>query len=111
MKLISASLDNSVHHIGTKFAIILRSGDGSKLRASTIVHVMNNGHSIVIEGTENAITIYNKSSHAENFIHEHYLNNGLANGDVHRIESRLTWKYIRYLRNRKELDINVESLC
>ena len=28
----------------------------------------------------------------------------------HRIESRLSWNYIRYLRNKKGLDINIETL-
>ncbi len=88
----------------------LRSGDRYKMKANTIVHVMHNGHSFVIEGTDNEIVIYNKSSHAENFIQEYFINNGLVNGDVHRIESRLTWNYIRYLRNKKSLDINIETL-
>jgi hypothetical protein len=88
----------------------LRLGDRYKLKANTIVHVMNNGQSFVIEGTENEIAIYNKTSHAENFIQEYFLNNGLMEGEVHRIESRLTWNYIRYLRNKKGLDINVETL-
>jgi len=88
----------------------LRMGDRYKLKANTIVHVMKNGSSFVIEGTENEIAIYNKTRHAENFIQEYFLNNGLANGDVNRIESRLSWNYIRYLRNKKALDINVETL-
>lgn len=71
---------------------------------------MNNGHSFVIEGNENEIAIYNKSRHAENFIKEYFDNNGFTNCVVHRIEARLTWNYIRYLRNGKVLDINVESL-
>jgi len=88
----------------------LRTSGRYKLKANTLVHVMNNGHSFVIDGTENQIAIYNKAQHAEKFIQEYFFNNRLANGDVHRIESRLTWNYIRYLRNRKGLDINVESL-
>ncbi len=88
----------------------LRTGNRYKLKANTIVHVMNNGHSFVIEGAENEIAIYNKTRHAENFIKEYFSNNGLGNIEVHRIEARLTWNYIRYLRNRKGLDISVESL-
>ena len=88
----------------------LRSGDRYKLRKDTIVNVMNNGRSFVIEGTENEIALYNKTSHADNFIQEYFENNGLANCEVHRIESRLTWNYIRYLRNKKAMDINVETL-
>ena len=88
----------------------LRLGNRFTLKANTIVNVMNNGQSFVIAGSENEIAIYNKTRHAENFIQEYFLNNGLANGDVHRIESRLTWNYIRYLRNKKGLDINVETL-
>jgi len=81
-----------------------------RMKADTIVHVMNNGHSFVIDGAENKIAIYNKSEHSEKYIHEYFLNNGLTNCDVNRIESRLTWDYIRYLRNKKSLDISVESL-
>jgi len=78
--------------------------------ANTIVHVMHNGSSFIIEGSENEIAIYNKSNNSENFIKEYFSFNGLANYNVHRIEARLTWNYIRYLRNRKGLDIRVESL-
>ena len=85
-------------------------GDRYKMKASTDVHVMHNGTSFVIAGTENKIAIYNKSRFAEDFIHDYFSNNGLAKCDVHRIESRLTWNYIRYLRNKKGLDINVETL-
>lgn len=88
----------------------LRSGNRYKMKGNIIVHVMNNGHSFVIEGSENEIAIYNKSNHAETFIKEYFDNNGLANCVVHRIETRLTWNYIRYLRNKKELDINIETL-
>jgi len=38
------------------------------------------------------------------------LNNGLDSKEVNRIESRLTWNYIRYLRIKKQLDINVETI-
>jgi len=88
----------------------LRLGNRYKLKANTIVHVMQNGHSFIIEGAENEIAIYNKTNHAEDFIRDYFLNNGLANCDVHRIESRLTWNYIRYLRNKKGMDINIETL-
>ena len=88
----------------------LRSGDRYTLMAKTVVNVMNNGQSFVIAGTENEIAIYNKTRHAENFIQEYFLNNGLTNGDVHRIESRLSWNYIRYLRSKKGMDVNVENL-
>lgn len=85
-------------------------GDRYKMKASSNVHVMHNGTSFVIAGTENEIAIYNKSRFAEDFIHDYFSNNGMAKCDVHRIESRLTWNYIRYLRNKKGLDINVETL-
>lgn len=88
----------------------LRTGDRYKLKANTIVHVMHNGNSFIIEGSENEIAIYNKSKNSEKFIQEYFSFNGLANCNVHRIEARLTWNYLRYLRNRKGLDIGVESL-
>lgn len=80
------------------------------LKANTSVHVMNNGNSFVIGGNDNQICIYNKSQNAENFIKEYFLINGLENCEVYRIESRLSWNYIRYLRNKKKLDVQVDSL-
>jgi hypothetical protein len=88
----------------------LRLSDRYKLKANTNVHVMSNGHSFVVEGSENEIAIYDKSRNAEKFIQEYFINNGLANEEVHRVESRLTWNYIRYLRNKKRLDICVKTL-
>lgn len=88
----------------------LHSGDRYKMGAKTSVNVMNNGALFLIEGTDNAISIYNKSSHADDFIHKYFSNNGLGDGGVYRIESKLTWNYIRSIRNRKKMDINVETL-
>lgn len=87
-------------------------GNGSqyKLRGRTRVHVLDNGSSFVIDGTDCAISIYNKSIHAEKYIMDYFLKNGLGDQKVYRIESRLKWDYIRYLRNRKSLDITVETL-
>jgi hypothetical protein len=48
--------------------------------------------------------------HAEDYIRNYFLNNGLNGKEVSRIESRLTWNYIRYLRNKKHLAIDVETL-
>jgi len=88
----------------------LRTGDRYKLKANTIVHVMHNGHSFIIKGSENEIAIYNKSNNSEEFIKSYFSFNGLANCNVYRIEAKLSWNYLRYLRNRKGLDITVESL-
>jgi hypothetical protein len=88
----------------------LRSGDRYRMRKGTIVNVMCNGSSFVIGGSENSIEIYNKSAHAEQFILDYFENNGLAGQEVHRIEARLSWNYIRYLRNRRHLNIDVETL-
>jgi len=88
----------------------LRAGERYRMRKSTIVHVMNNGASFVIGGSENSIEIYNKSAHAEQFILDYFENNGLAGKEVHRIEARLSWNYIRHLRNRRHLNIDVETL-
>lgn len=87
-------------------------GNGSqyKLRGKTRVHVLDNGSSFVINGTDCAISIYDKSIHAEKYIMDYFLKNGLGDQKVYRIESRLKWDYIRYLRNRKSLDIAVETL-
>lgn len=88
----------------------LKTGNRYKIKANTIVNVMNNGESFVIAGEKNGISIYNKSSYAEDFIKEYFANNGLENCIVQRIEVRLKWDYIRYLRNKKRLNINVETL-
>ncbi|MBN1186500.1 MAG: hypothetical protein JXB49_29765 [Bacteroidales bacterium] len=89
-----------------------KQGNGSqyKLRGKTRVHVLDNGSSFVIDGTDCAISIYDKSIHAEKYIMDYFLKNGLGDQKVYRIESRLKWDYIRYLRNRKSLDITVETL-
>jgi hypothetical protein len=71
---------------------------------------MSNGSSFVIGGSENSIVIYNKSANAEQFILDYFENNGLAGQEIHRIEVRLSWNYIRHLRNRKHLDIDIETL-
>jgi hypothetical protein len=88
----------------------LRTGDRYRMRKGTIVNVMCNGSSFVIGGSENSIEIYNKSAHAEQFILDYFENNGLAGREVHRIEARLNWNYIRHLRNRRQLNIDVETL-
>ncbi len=85
-------------------------GSQYKLRGKTKVHVLNNGESFVIAGTDCEISIYNKSLHAEKYIIDYFSKNGLSEKDVFRIESRLKWDYIRYLRNRKRVDITVETL-
>ena len=74
------------------------------------MHVLDNVSSFVIDGTDCAISIYDKSIHAEKYIMDYFLKNGLGDQKVYRIESRLKWDYIRYLRNRKSLDITVETL-
>ena len=78
------------------------------MRKNTLVNVMNNGSSFVIEssGSENEVAIYNKSHLAEKFILNYFINNGLNRIKVNRIEARLKWNYIRNLRNKKQLNIN-----
>jgi hypothetical protein len=88
----------------------LRSGNRYKMRKSSIVHVMQNGTSFLLGCSENSIEIYNKTKHAEQFILDYFNNNGLAGKEVHRIEARLSWNYIRHLRNRRGLNIDAETL-
>lgn len=88
----------------------LRSSERYKMRKNTIVHVMNNGSSFLIAGSENEIVIYDKLKYAEKYIHDYFTKNGLVGKEIHRIESRLRWNYIRHLRNKKRLDINIETL-
>lgn len=80
------------------------------IRKNTSVSVMSNGSSFVIDGSDNEIAIYNKSEHAEDYIDNYFSNNGFKGSEVFRIESRLTWNYLRKLRNNKLFDINVETL-
>lgn len=89
---------------------MLRMSDRYRMRKNLIVHVMHNGSSFVIGGSENEVVIYDKSLHAEDYIQNYFLNNGLDGKEVNRIESRLTWNYIRYLRNKKHLAIDFETL-
>jgi len=98
------------HYYSSCINNYLRLGDRYRMRKGTIVNVMSNGSSFVIGGSENSIEIYNKSAHAEQFILDYFENNGLAGQDVHRIEARLSWNYIRHLRNRRYLNIDVETL-
>ena len=85
-------------------------GEQYKLRGKTQVHILGNGTSFIIAGTDCEIAIYNKSFHGEQFILDYFYKNGFKNQNVFRIESRMKWDYIRYLRNRKSLDITVETL-
>ncbi len=103
----------------TQFAFYFNNCLNNKLRASdhyflirknTSVSVMSNGSSFIINGSDNEIAIYNKSEHAEDYIINYFSNNGFNGSEVFRIESRLTWNYIRKLRNKKLFDINVETL-
>ena len=103
----------------TQFAFYFNNCLNNKLRTSdryflvrknTSVSVMSNGSSFVIDGSDNEIAIYNKSEHAEDYIINYFTNNGFNGSEVFRIESRLTWNYIRKLRNKKLFDINVETL-
>jgi hypothetical protein len=88
----------------------LRLSDNFKMRKNTQVHVMNNGSSFVIGGSENQVAIYNKSLHAEQYIRDYFSNNGLDGKEINRVESRLSWNYIRYLRNKKQLNIDADTL-
>lgn len=91
----------------------LGSGGQFKMRKNTIVHVMSNGASFVIESSEkseNKVAIYNKSHFSEKFILDYFINNGLPPDKVNRIEARLKWNFIRSLINKKKMNINVETL-
>lgn len=98
------------HYYGNCINNYLRFGDRYRMRKGTIVNILNNGSTFLIGGRDNSIEIYNKSAHAEKFILDYFNNNGLAGKEVYRIEARLTWNYIRHLRNRRHLNIDVETL-
>ena len=88
----------------------LRVSDRFKMRKNTKVSVMYNGSCFLINGSDNEIAVYQKSAYAEEYILNYFSINGLGNSDVYRIESRLTWNYIRNLRERKGMDINIGIL-
>lgn len=88
----------------------LRLGNRFQMRKNVIVNVMSNGSSFIIAGEENEVAIYDKSRFAEDYIIEYFRNNGLTDETINRVETRLTWNYIRYLRNKKMFDISVETL-
>lgn len=84
--------------------------DRYSIKKGTMVHAMNNGSSFIVDGSDNTIAIYNKTDYAEKFIFEYFRLNGFGEVPVYRIECRLKWNYIRYLRNKKQLDIDLETL-
>jgi len=88
----------------------LRSGNLYQMRKNVVVNVMSNGSSFIVAGEGNEIAVYNKSSFAEDYMLEYFRNNGLSGETINRVETRLTWNYIRYLRNKKRLDIMVNTL-
>lgn len=89
---------------------LLSPGKRYKLKNNTMVHILNNGHSFVIKGSKNEVSIYDKAKFSEKYILDYFSNNGFSDKEVYRIESKLNWDYIRYLRSKKLLDINVETL-
>jgi hypothetical protein len=91
----------------------LGSGGRFRMRKNTIVHVMYNGASFVIQSSsesENKVAIYNKSHFSEKFILDYFTINGLPPDKVNRIEARLKWNFIRNLINKNKMNINVETL-
>jgi hypothetical protein len=117
IKHVEISVDtnkNILHHFSNLYInaidYLLGSGTRYKLKNNTIVHILNNGRSFVIKGSKNEVSIYDKAKFSEKFILDYFSNNGLPENEVYRIESKLNWDYIRYLRNKKLLDINVETL-
>lgn len=88
----------------------LRLGNRFQMRKNVFVNVMSNGSSFILAGEENEVAIYDKSRFAEDYILEYFRNNGLTGETINRVETRLTWNYIRYLRNKRRFDITVETL-
>ena len=88
----------------------LRISDRYKMKNSTSVSVMFNGTYFLIDGSDNEIAVYNKTAHAEEYILKYFSINSLGDSDVYRIEARLKWNYIKSLRYRKGLDINIDTL-
>lgn len=117
IRYMEISIDTNKNLV-TQFALYFNNCINNKLRVSgryfmrknTSVSVMSNGSSFVIDGSDNGIAIYNKTEHAEKYILNYFSINGLGKNDVYRIESRITWNYIRNLRERKGMDIYIGTL-
>ena len=88
----------------------LRVSERYQMKNNTSVSVMHNGTYFLIDGSDNEIAVYNKTAHAEDYILNYFSINSLGDSDVYRIEARLTWNYIKSLRYRKGLDINIDTL-
>jgi hypothetical protein len=117
IKYVEISVDTNKNILGhfsylfiNSVNYLLGTGNRYKLKNKTMVHILNNGHSFVIKGSKNEISIYDKAKFSEKFILDYFSNNGFLEKAVYRIESKLNWDYIRYLRSMKLLDINVETL-
>ena len=82
-----------------------------KLSNKATTSIMNDGAAFNISGKDNLISIYKKSTlHSEDFILDFFNANMMANRDVYRVESRMTWNYIKSLINKRKLDIKLETL-
>jgi len=88
----------------------LRVSERYQMKKNTSVSVMHNGTYFLIDGSDNEIAIYNKTAYAEDYILNYFSINSLGDSDVYRIEARLKWNYIKSLRYRKGLDINIDTL-
>ena len=77
-------------------------------KAST--SIMHDGYQFLIDGIDNSISIYQKNLHAEDYITDFFNTNMTSNRDVYRVESKLSWNYIRKFINKKHQIIDLNTL-
>lgn len=84
--------------------------DYYKLRRGAKVDVLDNGTTFNIRGKCNMISIYEKTSYAEDYILDFFKLNGLGGRPVFRVEARLNWNYLKSKMSYKKVRIDLETL-
>lgn len=81
-----------------------------RLQRNSKVDILDNGTTFNIRGKCNMISIYEKSSYAEDYIKEFFKLNGFGDSPVYRVEARLNWNYLKSKMSYKQVRINLETL-
>jgi hypothetical protein len=84
--------------------------DYYKLHWGAKVDILNNGTTFNIRGKCNMISIYQKTSYAEDYILDFFKLNGFGDNPVYRVEARLNWNYLKSKMSYKKVRIDLETL-
>lgn len=84
--------------------------DYYKLHRGAKVDVLDNGATFNIRGKCNMISIYEKTSYAEDYILDFFKLNGFGSRPVYRVEARLNWNYLKSKMSYKKVKIDLETL-